>query len=109
MTTHNPEADYTLLLTDSGLACEHPRQPREAIGWEEVIEIAIVTTDEGPFAPDVWVLFIGESGGCSIPQGANGFDMLFDVFKKFPGFNYKAFIKAMSSTENAKFVCWRKQ
>jgi len=39
---YNPEADYTVVITDSGIACErreHPHRPREAIAWDEVNEI----------------------------------------------------------------------
>ena len=39
---YNPEADYTVVITDSGIACErreHPHRPREAIARDEVNEI----------------------------------------------------------------------
>ena len=81
---------------------------REEIAPDQIIEIAVVTTDEGPFVDDVFLVLSGDDKEIKIPQEAENFEALFDVFKKFEGFNYEAFIEAMSSTENAKFVCWKR-
>jgi len=82
---------------------------RDEIAIDQIIEIAVVTTDEGPFADDVFVVLKSDQSEMKIPQEAENFDSLFDVFKKFEGFNYEAFIEAMSSTENERFVCWQKK
>lgn len=81
---------------------------RDEIAHEQINEIAVVTTDEGPFVDDVFLVLSGGDKEIKIPQEAENFEALFDVFKKFEGFNFEAFIEAMSSTENAKFVCWRR-
>ncbi len=81
---------------------------RDEIALDQIIEIAVVTTNEGPFVNDVFVVLKGAQNEIKIPQEAENFEALFDVFKKFEGFNYEAFIEAMSSTENDKFVCWKR-
>lgn len=80
---------------------------REEIAIDQIAEIAVITTDEGPFVDDVFLVLSGDDKEIKIPQDAENFEAMFDVFKKFEGFNYEAFIEAMSSTENAKFVCWK--
>src|SRR5258706_571436 len=67
-------SDYRAVVTEDGIACEHPKRAREFIRWGDVREIAIRTTSDGPWLPDMWVLFVGGSGGCSVPTEAADFD-----------------------------------
>jgi len=97
-----------ITLHDTSILYEHGMM-RDEIAIDQIIEIAVVTTDEGPFADDVFVVLKSDQSEMKIPQEAENFDSLFDVFKKFEGFNYEAFIEAMSSTENERFVCWQKK
>lgn len=102
-----PGGPYTVIINDEGIACEHPRRKREYIRWDQVNEIRLVTTDEGPFLPDMWYLFIGESSGCSVPSEAKDFDRLWDEFeKRFQGFNYEAILEA--GTDNNQKTLWHK-
>ena len=82
---------------------------REEIALDEITQIDLVTTSEGPFSEDVFAVLRGKDKEITIPQNTENFESLFDVFKKFEGFNYEAFIEAMSSTENERFVCWQKK
>ena len=79
----------------------------EAVLWKDLVEIRIVTTDEGPFVDDVWWLFTSSSGaGCAISSLAVD-DRLFDRLKRISGVNYDAVISAMGSCENATFLVWQ--
>jgi hypothetical protein len=109
MTVQDPEGQFIVIMTEEGVACEHPRRKREYVKWDEINEIGIVTTDEGPFAPDVWLLLIGDGKGVSIPQGAKGWEGLYDRVSRFQGFDYESVIKASVSTENARFICWKRK
>jgi hypothetical protein len=82
----------------------------ETVRWDELEEVWILTTDEGPFVEDVyWMLVAGEGkGGCAVPQGAEGSDRLLERLQQLPGFDNDAVIAAMGSTDNARFVCWRR-
>ena len=108
MAAFNPEGLFTVIMTEEGNACEHPQRKREFIQWDEINEIGIVTTDEGPFLPDLWLLLIGDNNGCSIPQGAVGYQELYDRISQFPGFDFQAVIEASMCTDNARFTCWKR-
>ena len=102
-----PGGSYEAIITDRELTCTHPKRPTESIRWDQVREITLVTTSDGPLLPDVWYVFTGEGTGCSVPSEAKGFDQLWDVFKiRFPTIDYKAMIAAGTGEE--KKVIWKK-
>ena len=102
-----PGGPYTVIMTSDELACEHPKRARESIRWDAIKEIRLVTTSEGPFLPDEWYVFMGDSGGCSIPSEARGFEDLMKEFEtRFPGMDYEAIIKA--GTSDAQKSIWKR-
>lgn len=84
---------------------------KESIRWDELHEIGIVTTDEGPWAEDVFWMFLNadHSKGCAIPNGAEGFAALLQRIQRLPDFNNEAVVLAMGSAVNDRFVVWRLQ
>jgi hypothetical protein len=81
----------------------------EEVAWEDLIEVQIVTTDEGPFVDDVFFLLIGrDRTGCAVPQGASGSEPLLERLQALPDFDNGQVIEAMTCTENRRFVCWKK-
>lgn len=102
-----PGGPYQVFVTDEAVSCTHPKRATELIRWDEIKEIRLVTTSDGPFSPDEWYLFVGDDGGCSVPSEAKGFDQLWDIFKtRFPGFDYQGIIQAGTSDEQR--VLWKK-
>ena len=83
---------------------------QESVRWDDLVEVGIITTDEGPWFEDVyWVLKASDrKSGCAVPQCAEGSNKLLEALQKLPGFDNEAVIKAMGSTSNARFVCWRR-
>lgn len=69
--------------------------------WKHIQKIEIITTDDGPLAPDVFWLLHGTHSGCVIPQGATGESELLEWLQALPGFDNGALIEAMGSTSNA--------
>ena len=104
----NPEDDYLITLTDELIRVEHPRRKTEQIFWKDINEIRLVNTDEGPLLPDVWLTLIGDTSGCLIPQGAKGFDTVYDIISKYDNFNFENVIKSMACTDNEQFFLWAK-
>lgn len=104
----NPEAAFVVKVTAEGVSCSRPGGLVEAVAWDDLKEVSLVTTDEGPFAVDVMWLLVGEHGGCVVPQGATGEDLLLERLQSLEGFDNEAVIEAMGSVENRKFVCWQK-
>ena len=78
--------------------------------WSDVVEVAIVTTSDGPFAEDVfYVLSISEDDGCVVThEAAERIDLLPELHAQFSGLNDKKVIEAMGCTSDNKFVLWSK-
>ena len=82
----------------------------ESIDWHELHEVSIVTTGEGPFVEDVFWLLSNEdqSKGCAIAGGAEGFGDFLGRLQDLPGFDNEAVIHAMGSTDDNRFLAWRR-
>lgn len=100
---------YKITLTDGFVKVEHPKRKTEQINWNDIDKIAIITTDEGPFLPDVWLILTGKDSGCSMPQGAPGYDEVFDIISNYEGFNFEEYLKSVSCTDNAGFEVWTRK
>lgn len=84
----------------------HPKWPTGSVNWKDIHTILFVNTDEGPWLPDVWLTLISDEGKCSIPQGAKGFEDVYDLVSKYEGFNFDNATKSMTCTDNAEFLLW---
>ena len=52
-----PESLYVVRMSPSSILCISPGGRTESIEWDDLQRVELLTTDEGPFAPDVfWVL-----------------------------------------------------
>lgn len=103
-----PECRVVVHLTESGVRCERPDGLTEQVAWADLQRVEILTTDEGPFLPDLFWLLHGTTGGCAVPQGATGDGELRRRLGRLPGFDNGAVITAMGSTDNARFLCWQR-
>ena len=103
-----PESHFVVRLSDSEVVCERPDGTVERVGWDDLQKVEVVTTGDGPFAPDVFWVLHGRNGGCAIPQGATGDRQLLERLQVLPGFHNNAVIAAMSSTSDRRFLCWER-
>ena len=102
-----PGGPYEVVVTEEGVTCTHPSRPPESIRWDDVDEIQLVTTSDGPLLPDMWYVFSGASGGVSIPSEARGFDALWDEFqRRFDGFDHSLIHQA--GTDDARQLLWKR-
>ena len=90
------------------VTCHHPNGTEESVTWADLQAVLIETNDEGPFAPDVFWILVGRPGGCIIPEGATGEAELLNRLQALDGFDNDAVIAAMSSTDNQRFLCWKR-
>ena len=107
-----PEASVIVTFDSEGIRCSKPNSKEESITWEKLDAVLIETNDEGPMLPDVfWLLLTKDmTSGCMIPQGATGEKELLDEMQgKLPGFDNEMLIKAMTSTDNQRFLIWEKK
>ena len=93
-------------VSDREVLCERPDGKVERVGWGDLQKVEVVTTSDGPFAPDVFWVLHGTVGGCAVPQGASGDGDLLARLQALPGFDNNAVIEAMSSTSDRRFLCW---
>jgi len=103
-----PEDYYETEITDAYVKVTHPKRKDEQIDWNEIEEIKLINTDEGPFLPDVWLMLMGNGKGCSIPQGSEGWTKVYDIVSKYEGFNFENVIKSAGCTDNETFDLWKK-
>jgi len=105
-----PESLVKVTVTDAEIISTRPDGTIERCLISELKELYIVTTSGGPWSSDVWWLFVGSSPGtgCSFPGGATGEKEALHFAQQLPGFDSEAFISAMGSTRDAKFLCWRR-
>ncbi len=99
-----------LMISDEDVARILQDGVVERVRWDDLEEVGILTTDEGPQCEDVYWLLLGADGksGCVVPQSIKGMNELLDRLQKLPGFNNQSVIEAMGSTSNAKFICWKR-
>ena len=103
-----PESLVVVRITDEEVICDRPDGETERVRWADLQRVEVITTDDGPFAPDVFWVLHGTTNGCAVPQGATGDRELLQRVQALPGFDNESFIRAMGSTENARFPCWQK-
>ena len=79
----------------------------ESVRWNEITEIRIATTTNGPFTEDIfWMLFGPDRRtGVALP-GSYVDDDLLQRFQALPGFDNEQVIAAMGNTGKAQYVVW---
>lgn len=101
------ESQYIVELTSDVVRCTDPSGTVESLEWRGLRKVELVTTDEGPFLPDLfWVLHDLNAECVVIPLGATGDDALLKRLQDLPGFRNEVFTQAMCLTSNNRFVCW---
>jgi hypothetical protein len=104
----SPEQGARVVVDRDGVRFTHPDGRVDAVTWSALQLAGVETTDTGPFVEDVYFYLEGPDHGFHIPQAAEGVDELVRRLTALPGFDSDTWAAAMSSTENARFVCWRK-
>jgi hypothetical protein len=101
---------HSIYLTDECVTHERADGTRETLRWDQLEEVGIVTTADGPFTEDVYWVLLGPDRrtGCAIPAFASGMDQLIARLQQLPDFDNDAVIRAMGSTTEARFQCWTK-
>ena len=102
------EAKWVVTVSSDRISCERPNGNVKSVEWADLRMVAVETTDEGPFAADVFWHLTGETSSCVVPLGATGEPALVERLQTLPGFDNETLIKAMTSTSNQRFILWQK-
>jgi hypothetical protein len=108
-----PESLDVVQLSYTIVSCQHPGGLIEQVDWRDLARVEIITTDAGPFAPDVFWALNGSTTGCGIPSGATGAAQMLCRPHALPGFNLPGFnnraeIGAGPSATNRRFLAWER-
>jgi hypothetical protein len=80
-----------------------------SIRWDEVDEIAVITSETGTSGDDVvWVLTSTQARDISITPTILGFSALLEQIQRLPGFDHATFVAAMGSVTVERFVVWQR-
>ena len=104
----NPESRFVVRLSDLEIVCERADGKVEQVRWTDLQKVEVVTTCDGPFAPDVFWILQGTDGNCAIPQGATGESQLLERLQALPGFDNCGLVEAMSSAIDGRFLVWQR-
>lgn len=105
-----PASPFALAVDDDGVSLRRLDAPSGTVAWSDILGVDLFTTDEGPWAEDVYWVIHRRQGGepLIIPGGTEGVDaLLAAVETRLPGFDMEAVIRAMGSTVNARFPLWQ--
>ncbi len=101
-----PAGEVQVVVTPDGVTVAPPGSQPSSIGWAQLVEVAVVTTSDGPLADDVFLLLRGADGSACLVPSPLAADLLARLVR-LPGFDHERFITAMASTSDAGFLCWR--
>ena len=103
------EALFRVTADETGITSIAANGERTALAWPDIARVTIRTTDEGPFATDVFWEFdtASRQNALWVPGGATGEGELLQALgERLPGFRHEEVIRAMGSTSKATFVVW---
>ena len=102
-----PESQVLVTIEDEVVRCTWPGQEPATLSLDQLSRVLIKTTDDGPFACDLFWILEGRSGTpITVPKGATGEDDLVAYLVELDGFDHMRMIVAMGSTSNNLFECW---
>ncbi|WP_072396514.1 hypothetical protein [Hyphomicrobium sp. CS1GBMeth3] len=79
------------------------------LAWAELGNVAVLTTDAGPFEPDLFWILTNRDGrqSIAIPMDARGeHALLVAMQSRLAGFDNMAVVEAMSTTSSGLFQVW---
>ena len=102
----NPYAAVKVWFDENRAWSHWPDKEPQSAAWNELIGVAVETTDQGPFVEDVWWHLATKDGVVTYPSEATGAGELLKRLQEIPTFNNERLIAAMSSTLNQTFILW---
>jgi hypothetical protein len=74
--------------------------------WAELVEVSLLTVDQGPFAEDLFFVLGDARGNRTLLPGAKAAALL-PRLQRLPGFDNQQVQRAADCIDEAHFVCWR--
>lgn len=99
---------YDITITEDMVTVVTPSKRVEQIRWKDINEIWFYNTDKGPVEPDVWLVLVGGSNLCFLPQGNKEADEVYYTVLKYENFNYENAVASMACCDNEQFLLWKR-
>ncbi|HEY9753867.1 MAG TPA: hypothetical protein V6C97_01755 [Oculatellaceae cyanobacterium] len=97
----------TVTMTDEAITRTVSSGETESVRFDDLEEVYIVTTDQGPFVEDLFYVLKGHHGGTIIGQEWASRVGLMERLFKLPNLNLEQIVQAMASIDNHAFLIWR--
>ena len=98
----------TVTVDDRGVTRRTTDGREERVAWGDLVQVSIVTTDEGPFDDDLFFLLQDDDGsGCAVGNAEAEATGLVARLQRLPRFDNEALIQASACAIEAHFVCWQ--
>lgn len=107
-----PESLFRVVFDADAIRVVSPTGETSTATWNDLIRIDIRTTDDGPWAPDVfWGLHTSTSDTPIVyPGGSTGDNELLQEFSlRLADFRSDQVMSAMGSTTNNHFLVWERR
>lgn len=100
----------TLVIDDTGVARAF-EGGREAVTWDELTAVNVVSSSEGPYAEGVYFVLVGADGrACLVPYGlAESSALVPELERRLPDLDSRRVIAAVGSTEDGTFTIWSRR
>ena len=99
---------HDVTFDDTSVRRVSPEGGVEEVRWDDLAEVRIVTTSDGPFSKDVYWLLVRTDGEGIAVQGSSVTDDLLGRLEALPGFDAEQMALAMGSADDAQFLCWQR-
>ena len=103
-----PESTFVVSITESEVSVQRPDGVIEKVSWDDLQQVDLLNTGDGPWLPDVFWVLHGRSNGCAIPWGATGDVELLRRLQELPGFDNQVILSSAATTSERSRTCWRR-
>jgi len=101
-------APPTVTVDERGVSRRTLDGREERVAWGELVQVSIVTTENGPFDDDLFFLLQdGDGSGCAVGNAEAEASGLVARLQRLPRFDNEALIQAAACAIEAHFVCWQ--
>ena len=108
MDTMTIQPDESLIFSNGVFTYKKGALDKTEFSIGLLLEIAIITTDQGPFMDDVAMAFFFQETVLFLPSGHKCYQNVYDAVSDRLPLDYKEIIKAIGCAENAVFSIWKK-
>lgn len=104
-----PERQFNVTVNETSVVLSHPEQQSQSIARDDLVEVCIAATDEGPWICDWFWVLRTDGGGLVIPRGASGELGLLERLQRLPNFDNGAVLQPRPRNRDFQVTCWKRE